>query len=161
MNAIVSENVESKIVLINGKLLEVYSDGRVYRFNKKNEPIIIENANNNQGYNIIGCNGKMIKRHRIIAFSFLNLEINNPKQQVDHIDGNRINNCLSNLRVVTPQQNQWNKTKAKGYYWNKRTQKFKAQIYLNKKLIHLGYFNSEDEARAAYQAAKLVHHQIN
>ena len=152
MNAIVNENVESKIVLINGKILEVYSDGRVYRFNKKNEPIIIENANNCNGYNLINCNGKMILRHRIIGFAFLNLDIDNPTQHIDHRDGCRINNCLSNLRVVTNQQNQWNRTNAKGYYWNEQHQKYQAQIHLNNKPIHLGYFLTEEEARTAYQA---------
>jgi hypothetical protein len=163
MNAIISEGVECKTVLINGQLLEVYTDGRVYRINKKGDLLIVENTANDggNGYNQIGCNKKLIKRHRIIAFAFLELDIDNTKQLIDHRDGNKINNCLNNLRIVTNQQNQMNQTKAKGFCWVKQRQKFKGQICINNKKIFLGYFDTEDEARAAYQAAKLVHHQIN
>lgn len=161
MNQIVSENVQSKIVLINGKLFEVYTDGRIYRFNKKNEPIIIQNTNNSYGYNKIGCNGKIVRRHRILAFAFLGLDIDDRTQQVDHIDHNRINNCLTNLRVVNNQQNSWNRSQVKGYCWNKLHQKYQANICVNGQFIYLGYFETEDEARAAYLSAKLVYHQIN
>jgi len=161
MNTIVSENIECKNVLINGQLLEVFEDGRVFRFNKKNEPIIVENSNNDNGYNTIWCNGKIIKRHRIIGFAFLGLNIDNSTQHIDHIDGCRLTNCVSNLRVVTQHQNNWNMTKAKGYSWNKHAQKYQAHIKLNNKKIHLGYFATEDEARAAYLAAKQIYHIIN
>jgi hypothetical protein len=162
MNAILTENIESKTVLINGQLLEVYSDGQVYRFNKKNDKLIVENtASNKLGYNLIWCNRKIIKRHRIIGFAFLGLDIEDSTQQIDHIDGCRINNCVNNLRVVTNQQNSMNRTTAKGYSWNKNSKKYKASIELNNKKIHLGYFKTEDEARAAYLAAKQIHHVIN
>jgi hypothetical protein len=161
MNSILTENIECKTVLINGQLLEVYSNGRVYRFNKKNDKLIVENTNNYYGYNLINCNGKIIKRHRIIGFAFLNLDIEDPKQHIDHIDGCRLNNCLTNLRVVTNQQNSFNRTKAKGYYWDKNSKKFLAQIRLNRKLIYLGLFNNEEDARAAYLAAKQIYHIIN
>jgi hypothetical protein len=81
--------------------------------------------------------------------------------QIDHIDGNRTNNFLCNLRLVTCQQNQWNHTKAKGYCWNKRDQKWMAYIYLNNKKKNLGYYDTEDEARAAYLDAKKIYHVIN
>jgi hypothetical protein len=161
MNEIVNDNIECKNVLINGKLLEVYSDGRIYRFNKKNEPIIVENSNNDNGYNTIWCNGKLIKRHRIIGFAFLNLDIEDPKQCIDHRNGQKLNNCVSNLRVVTHQQNHMNRTKSKGYYWNKQHQKFQAQIMLNNKIIYLGLFTTEEDARTAYLAAKQIYHVIN
>lgn len=162
MNQIVSENVESKIVLINGKLFEVYTDGRIYRFNKKGDKLIVENtANHSCGYNLITCNGKTILRHRIIGFVFLGLNIDDPTQCIDHIDGCRINNCVSNLRGVNNQQNHFNRTKAKGYSWNKHAQKFEARIKLNGKLIYLGLFDTEEKARESYITAKLVYHQIN
>ena len=72
-----------------------------------------------------------------------------------------INNNVNNLRVVNSRQNNLNRTKAKGYYLDKQNQKFHAQIRLNGKKIHLGCFNTEDEARSAYLAGKIVYHQIN
>jgi hypothetical protein len=160
MNQILSGTIESKIVLINGQKLEVFSDGRVMRFDKNNEPHMVENTNNNNGYNQIRCNKKTIKRHRIIAFAFLDLDIDNSKLQIDHQNGDRLFNAVSNLRIVNHQQNQWNQKKAKGYTWNKRDQAWQAQIRLNGKDIYLGYFDTEDEARSAYLAAKNVYHVI-
>jgi hypothetical protein len=80
--------------------------------------------------------------------------------QIDHIDGNRSNNFLSNLRLVTHQQNQWNRTAAKGYYWNKQHKKWMARISLNGKEKFLGYFDSEAEAHQAYLDAKKIYHII-
>jgi hypothetical protein len=78
---------------------------------------------------------------------------------VDHIDRNSLNNQRSNLRLVTPQENAFN-TNAKGYWWNKRSNKWQAGIRINYKPIHLGYFNTEAEASAAYQEAKLRYHKL-
>jgi hypothetical protein len=80
--------------------------------------------------------------------------------QIDHIDGNRTNNFLSNLRVVTNQQNHFNETKAKGYSWHKQNKKWTAYINLNDKKMHLGCYDSEAEARTAYLDAKKIYHQI-
>tara|TARA_R110000787_G_scaffold88827_1_gene188352 strand:+ start:925 stop:1401 length:477 start_codon:yes stop_codon:yes gene_type:complete len=77
---------------------------------------------------------------------------------IDHIDGNRLNNNIENLRVVTNQENQFNRTGAKGYYWNKG--KWKADIRLNGKNKHLGLFDNEDDARNAYLEAKKIYHII-
>ena len=79
--------------------------------------------------------------------------------QIDHINGIRTDNRILNLRNVTSKQNSWNRTKAKGYYWNKHRNKWQAQIKGNKS-INLGYFNTEEEARNAYLAAKEKLHVI-
>ena len=78
---------------------------------------------------------------------------------IDHINGIRSDNRIENLREVTNQQNQFN-TKAKGYHFNKRVNKFQSQIMLNRKNIHLGYFNTEQEARQSYLEAKEKYHII-
>ena len=79
--------------------------------------------------------------------------------QIDHINGIRTDNRILNLRNVTNQQNCWNRTKAKGYYWNKDRNKWQAQIRGNK-VICLGYFNTEQEARNAYVQAKEKYHKL-
>jgi len=81
-------------------------------------------------------------------------------EQIDHINGVRNDNRICNLRSVTNQQNQHNQTKAKGYSWHKQTNKFQARIKLNGKLINLGLFNTEDEARQAYLQAKEIYHNF-
>jgi hypothetical protein len=83
-----------------------------------------------------------------------------PVNSIDHIDGNRINNKIDNLRDVTNQQNQWNQTKAKGFCWHKTAKKFQAQIHINGKVKHLGYFHTQQEARNAYLKAKETYHII-
>ena len=87
------------------------------------------------------------------------LLMNPPEEMyIDHINGVRHDNRRSNLRIVTPQENSHNYPSAKGYYWNKRDRTYQAQIKIDKKLIYLGLYNTEDEARAAYLAAKKIYH---
>ena len=102
---------------------------------------------------------KQIKMHihRLLGITFLNCPHD---KQIDHIDGNRRNNNLENLRVVTNQENCFNRTKAKGYYWHKNSCKWMAYISLNHKMKHLGYFNTEEDARQAYLDAKKIYHVI-
>lgn len=148
-------------VVINGRRLVVNKNGGVYGLKSNGEIKLIRNVASNQlGYNRIECGKKMIRRHRIVAYTFIGLDLENPKQQVDHIDGNKLNNSIDNLRVVNHQQNHFNRTTAKGYYWNKRNNKWLAQIKLNGKTIGLGYYNTESEARTAYITAKLIYHKI-
>lgn len=97
-----------------------------------------------------GCAGKPVLAHTLI--------MNTPKGlEVDHINGNKLDNRKSKLRIVTKQQNYQNQgkrlgcySKYKGVSWNKRSKKWLAYICLNYKLIHLGYFSDEIEAGKAY-----------
>lgn len=86
---------------------------------------------------------------------------------VDHIDGNPLNNCRSNLRICTPQQNAMNKkpyknkisTKYKGVYTVTGCKnKWQAQINHNKKYLYLGTFDSQEKAAEAYNAAALKYY---
>ena len=86
-----------KMILLDGVELMVYQNGDIYR-TKFNKLKLINNvSNHNRGYNTIFINDKTLLRHRIMGHTFLNLDINNPKQQIDHIDGDRLNNNLTNL----------------------------------------------------------------
>ena len=82
-------------------------------------------------------------------------------QQVDHINGNGLDNRKENLRFCTSQENARNRRPAlrgstpKGVSWHKRTKKWQAQIKIAGKTIYLGVYNSEHDASAAYiKAAK-------
>jgi hypothetical protein len=78
---------------------------------------------------------------------------------IDHINQDKTDNRINNLRSVTKQENQWNQTK-KGYTFFKRDNNWKAQIHLNRKTIHLGYYDTEDKAHQAYIEAKKIYHNI-
>lgn len=82
--------------------------------------------------------------------------------EVDHIDGNPLNNCRANLRLCTSRENNQNRrpkaygsSAYKGVSWDKRHQKWAAQIMLNGKQKCIGRFLSELEAANAYDAAAI------
>lgn len=108
-------------------------------------------AKNKNGYIIFFNNLKVHHYAYFISYGNVNFEM------LDHINRNRSDNRLSNLRVVTPQQNAFN-TSSKGYFL--QDGKWRSQITINRKKIHLGYFNTEDEARQAYLIAKEKYHII-
>ena len=79
-------------------------------------------------------------------------------EQLDHINCIRDDNRIINLRPVNIQQNSFNRITSKGYY--KTNNKYRSQIHINSQKISLGYFNTEEEARNAYLAAKQIYHVI-
>ena len=99
------------------------------------------------------------KQHTIyMACEILGLK-HGDKRQSDHINHNTLDNRESNLRIVSCQQNQFNRS-PKGYYWDKCWGKYKAQIGLNNKKIFLGYFLKAKDAHNAYLKAKERYHKI-
>jgi len=58
------------------------------------------------------------------------------------------------LRVATKIQNGQNRKKAKGWRFEKKKKRYSARIVVNKKEIHLGYFDNEQLARSAYVEAR-------
>lgn len=76
---------------------------------------------------------------------------------IDHIDGNGLNNCRSNLRVTTRRQNlqnRHNKTSSKyvGVCFDKESGKWSSTIRISNKCVHLGRFKTEEDAFKAYLA---------
>ena len=139
--------------------LRCYTDGRVERLFRKGWKLAKNTANHPGGYNTIKINHVMYLRHRFIAVCFLglsSLEFDG-EIMVDHIDRNRLNNSVDNLRLANAQQNGWNNN-AKGYYFHKEHQKYKAQIKVDGKQKHLGYFSTAEEAHEAYLKAKAIYH---
>jgi hypothetical protein len=144
--------------------LRVHRDGSVERlWQRGGKWKIVKNTKNHiQGYNQIKVVDNMILRHRIMAFCFKNLStiLFDNTEVIDHIDRNRLNNNINNLRVVTQQENCMNTTAKKGYYLDKRDNRFYSDIKVYKKKIHIGGFNTEEEAREAYLTAKAKYHII-
>lgn len=80
----------------------------------------------------------------------------------DHIDGNTLDNRKSNLRVCTHTENMHNRgpqrnsiSKFKGVSYNKRNHLWQAYITVNGNIIHLGYFDVEEDAARAVDRAAL------
>lgn len=85
-----------------------------------------------------------------------------PKQQVDHINGQRDNNRLENLRLVSSSENSKNmgrsmknKSGQTGVSWHKKSQKWSAYIWSNYKKKHLGLFSERNDAVKARKDAEL------
>ena len=153
-----------RLITLNGVKLFAYRNGMILRYSDKTQGNHLKKSwneakgsINNQGYISITLNRKKYKIHRIVGYSFLGLDIDNPKQLIDHIDRNKQNNNMNNLRIVSNQENMFNRN-AKGYY--RCGNKYQAYIKINNKQIHLGCFNTEEEARNAYLEAKEKYHII-
>ncbi len=108
-------------------------------------------STNNRGYVYGVVNGSRFAIHRLI--------VNCPsKKQVDHINGDRLDNRKQNLRICTNSQNHQNKPKTKRNTSGYKGIRFKrgrwhAHITLNRKQKHLGAFDHKMEAVHAYDAA--------
>lgn len=87
-------------------------------------------------------------------------------ENVDHIDRNPENDRIENLRAATYSQNSKNTSSKKGstsrylgvYYSKDRNKKWVARITINKKCIHIGSFNSENEAAMAWNEAAIINY---
>jgi hypothetical protein len=110
-------------------------------------------------------NKKCVTIHKLVAHAFMENPENKPC--IDHKDRNRLNNHVSNLRYVTQSENGMNASKKKnntsgftGVYWCKSRDKWRALIMVDRKNIHLGYYDTKEEAIAARKAGTIVHHGI-
>jgi hypothetical protein len=118
-----------------------------------------------QGYHRITIGGRTWGAHQL-AWLYTYGEI--PKGDIDHINGNRLDNRMCNLRVVTRSENAQNSNAThaasgvRGVHKSKITSRnkkpWKSAIVVGGKLKRLGRFNTIEEAKAAYNAARLLYH---
>ena len=113
------------------------------------------------GYRHVKINNKIYQYHRVVYFIHnqeWNIHNSSTDNSIDHIDRDKLNNNIENLRVVTHSQNQWNRN-AKGYSLLRG--KYQGSIVVDGgKRKYLGLFNTKDEAHQAYLNAKALHHII-
>lgn len=116
------------------------------------------NANHSQGYKYGNFQGKPRFAHRII---WAHRYGEHPNGEIDHIDGDRANNAIDNLRCVSRTQNMRNmkvsdrnKSGIVGVYWSKGRQKWVANISLGRRTVYLGIFSDINDAARARQEAE-------
>jgi hypothetical protein len=131
------------------KTIFEYKEGLLYnKINRSSNAKIGEVAGSSteHGYSDISIKGKKYKLHRLIWFWHTGKW---PEYIIDHIDGDRRNNKIENLRDVPQYINAHNKTIGKGVMRIKNG-RWRARIDYNGETIHLGYFDTEEEARKEY-----------
>lgn len=129
-----------------------YLDGHLFwKENRGNNKVkgLKAGTLNNFGYITIAINHDTYKAHRLIYLH----HYGEFKGDLDHINGNRSDNRIENLRIATNSENQWNRKKqknnksgCKNVSFCKKTKKWRVQFYLNKKPSTYGYYKDIDYA---------------
>ena len=114
------------------------------------------------GYRVIVINRKLYKEHRLV---FL-LHRGYLPNFLDHINGEKNDNRIENLRPATALENNRNAkirvdntSGAKGVSWHSSGKKWQATININGKLTYLGLFKTMNEAVETVKKAREQHHK--
>jgi len=146
-----------------------YCEGHLYWKSKPSNRVNIKVGDlagykNAQDYMAVGIHGRKYKNHRIIFF----MHHGYIPDEIDHIDGNTLNNKIENLREATHAQNMANKKQyvnslsgVKGVSWHKAAKKWYVQIRSNQKHLFQGLFNDLELAElVAIEARNKYHGQF-
>lgn len=114
-----------------------------------------------KGYRRIRVDGCLHMAHRLVwAYHF-----DEVPEYIDHIDENKLNNAINNLRPATKAENGYNITRrknnksgVKGVYWASREKKWVAELSVNKKIRRLGYFDDLELADLVVMEARNKYH---
>lgn len=115
-----------------------------------------------QGYLKCGIDGQRYLMHRLV---WLYVHGHFPEADIDHINMNKTDNRMCNLRAATRSQNFANKPRAsgnrsgfKGIWLDSRRCKWQARIGVNRTRVHLGTFDTPEAAHAAYAEAAVKYY---
>jgi hypothetical protein len=153
------EEVELDLELINMFLFYDKETGLFTWKRKYNNRNVGDSAGhtNKDGYIRISIFNGKYAAHRIAWVMEYNTY---PKGQIDHINGNRSDNRIENLRDVSDRSNKFNRTVVlnrfgvMGVHKPKKGNKYEARINLNGQQVTLGRFYTIEEAAACYEKAK-------
>ena len=148
--AVCSHNPETGIIIWKNK-------GKFHKYLNGSEVGSLDG----DGYLRTKINGHRVGVHQLmclLSYGYF------PTEEIDHINHNRSDNRLSNLRFVRGSENQRNKSKQKnntsgvvGVSWCKGNKRWHAQIYLDNRKKHLGSFVSFSDAVDARKDAEILY----
>jgi hypothetical protein len=118
----------------------------------------VAGGSHTRGYLVISIFNRKYFAHRLAWFFKHGVF---PDGQIDHIDRNKLNNRIDNLRVVTNAENQHNQgiksnntSGFQGVTWSAQKKKWHARITIDGRQKHLGFFDSPEAAAEVYRIAK-------
>ena len=150
--------IKQSVAYDNGNLIWMGEDSRKRKKGK------ILGTKGNHGYLSCLINKKLYLNHRIV-FAIHHGNFPERGMTVDHIDGNKLNNKIENLRIATYSQNLSNKISynntsgAKGVVWNPLNKNWRVRIDYKKKAFNIGSFKCFDKAVEACKTARNTIHQ--
>lgn len=164
---LVAYNPETGVLTFRSATPDMFSDGRKSAkhvcaiWNAKNAAKPAFSARHSAGYLAGSLLGRKFLAHRI-AWVIAKGEW--PDGEIDHINHDRGDNRLVNLRQTTREENSKNLSMsincpngATGVYWYARTSRWVAKISIRGRSTHLGYFPEKTMAIAARKQAELRH----
>lgn len=131
------------------------------RMNRKGHVGAPAGTPDSKGYVQIRLYERAYKAHRLAWLHTYGVW---PQLVIDHINGDRTDNRIANLRQATGSQNHANSRRyknntsgVKGVSWVERVGKWRAYIVVNRRQTHLGLFDNREDAAASYRAAAEAH----
>lgn len=126
----------------------------------------IKKCGYSKGYKMVSLHkdgkAKGYQVHQLVAMAFLGHIPDGLKIVVNHIDNNKLNNCVDNLELVSPRYNSSCHKIEPGVTWRGgRYNKWVATIHINKRQLHLGHFINKQDALDMYQKALANQHLYN
>jgi len=142
-------------------IYQISNLGNVKSLYKNGKEIILKPSVSKKYLKVKLCKNNKCKTyqiHQLVAITFLKHKPNGFKTVVDHINNIRTDNRLENLQLISQRENVSKDIVDKtsnyiGVYWDNLPSKWKSQIEINYKKVHLGYFDDELEASKIYQLA--------
>lgn len=117
-----------------------------------------------QGYRRVSLFSQRYLAHRL---AWLYVHGDWPVLDIDHINGVKGDNRIANLRLADDQLNSENTRRARassrhgvlGVHWHKQSSRWRARIQVNGRSVHLGMFDTQEQAHQAYIDAKREVHK--
>ncbi len=154
-----TETIQSKTIQVNGVPVTCHSDGSITCYNiKSGNPVRSFGSLDVIGYMTRAVNGNLFRVHRLIASAFHGKI--KKAYQVDHINGNRLDNRIENLRIVNRSQNLRGARKTHGRCKYRGVDRHQGRWRARVLGSHVGSFDTELIAAEAFDDAAFHEHDF-